>query len=384
MCKDNSNNRLSKKRARSPTSQHYNNQSHNKPKQMKQDLYTYINEIDDSFEFDYESYYSPKVEKEKVIITQKIDSLDDLIKLIDKYPLAENIEYNINMEALHSIKYELKQLSRMIGMNNLKNHVVNQIIYYIQGFHTISNGNDFMHTVIYGPPGTGKTDIAKIIGRIFCNIGILSSNKFRKVTRSELVAGYLGQTALKTRKVIEDCIGGVLFIDEAYSLGNSDKKDSFAKECVDTLCECLSDYKSNLMVIIAGYEQELDKCFFSLNQGLNSRFTWRFNTEKYNYKELHEIFIKKIKDANWLFTPSDKTIQWFKENCIYFSAYGRDIETLFAKVKIAHSKRVFCLDASEKTKIKLIDLKEGMKMFTDNENIKKRKTSNEFLHSMYS
>ena len=116
---------------------------------------------------------------------------------------------------------------------------------------------------IFGPPGTGKTEIAKIIGKIFCNMGVLSRNIFKKATRSDLIAGYLGQTAMKTRDIMQDCIGGVLFIDEAYALGNPEKRDSFAKECIDTLCEGLSDNKENLMVIIAGYEEDLKKCFFS-------------------------------------------------------------------------------------------------------------------------
>ena len=116
-------------------------------------------------------------------------------------------------------------------------------------------------------PGTGKTEIAKIMGELFSNLGILKNKKFKKVTRSDLIAGYLGQTALKTRDVIKESLGGVLFIDEAYALGNQEKRDSFAKECIDTLCEALSDHKDNLMVIIAGYENDLNKCFFSYNKG---------------------------------------------------------------------------------------------------------------------
>ena len=161
--------------------------------------------------------------------------------------------------------------------------------------HSVSdkNNQDFMHTVIYGPPGTGKTEIAKIMGNIFCNLGILKKNVFRKATRSDLIAGYLGQTAIKTRDLVTSCLGGVLFIDEAYALGNEEKRDSFAKECIDTLCEALSDHKDEIMVIIAGYEKELKNCFFNYNQGLESRFTWRFHTDDYKPEELMEDFRKE-------------------------------------------------------------------------------------------
>jgi SpoVK/Ycf46/Vps4 family AAA+-type ATPase len=244
--------------------------------------------------------------KKKVEVNATINNIKDLIDLIEKYPLSDEIEYNINMTALHKIKTELNELNNMIGMKEMKENVVDQLLYYIQDLHNSSSNGDFMHTVIYGPPGTGKTEIAKIIGRIFCNLGILKKGVFKKVTRSDLVAGYLGQTAMKTKDVINECIGGVLFIDEAYSLGNVEKRDSFSKECIDTLCEALSDHKDDLMVIIAGYESELKDCFFSYNQGLDSRFTWRFKTENYKSDELFKIFLKKVKDAEWSVEENSK------------------------------------------------------------------------------
>ena len=229
-----------------------------------------------------------KIIKEKVNIKREINNIEELLQLIDDYPIKSTIEYNINMAAIHHIKEPLIELNSMIGMHKLKENVVDQILYFIQELHKISKSNtsDFMHTVIYGPPGTGKTETAKIMGKIFSGLGVLKQNKFRKVTRADLIAGYLGQTALKTQEVIKSCLGGVLFIDEAYALGNLEKRDSFAKECIDTLCEGLSDHKDDLMVIIAGYKEELEKCFFAYNSGLTSRFTWRFKTDDYNYKEL--------------------------------------------------------------------------------------------------
>jgi len=323
-------------------------------------------------------------EKTKVYIKRTIDNIGDLLKLIEDFPLKDNIEYNIDMKSINNIKEPLENLNNMIGMENLKSNIVNQILYFIQKLHLTKNtkNGDFMHTVIYGPPGTGKTEIAKIIGKIFCGLGVLKKNKFKKATRADLIAGYLGQTALKTKELVEECLGGVLFIDEAYALGNNEKRDSFAKECIDTLCESLSDNKENLMVIIAGYEEELDKCFFSYNQGLNSRFPWRFKTDDYKALELKLIFEKKVKDIEWSFDDKIK-LCWFEKNMEYFKFYGRDMETLLSKIKIAHSKRVFCKDIKFKTKLIMEDIQKGFIMFIDNKEVKNRKNKpniNEFMY----
>jgi len=322
-------------------------------------------------------------EKVKKNIQKEISNLQDLLELIEEYPLEDHVEYNINMKGLHNIKEPLQDLSNMIGMKELKESIVDQILYFIQDFHT-KGEKDFMHTVIYGPPGTGKTEIAKIMGRLFSKLGVLKKNKFKKVTRTDLVAGYLGQTAIKTNEVIKEALDGVLFIDEAYALGNPEKRDSFAKECIDTLCEALSDNKHRLMVIIAGYEHELKQCFFNYNQGLDSRFTWRFKTDDYSSDELKQIFRKRVVDSKWDVTDEIKT-SWFEKNKEYFSFYGRDMETLFAKIKIAHSRRVFCLDNDAKGKITLEDMDKGLSFFLQNDEVKKRKksTDNTYMTTMY-
>lgn len=366
---------------------------------------------------------STNIIKKKVEIHTELNTIQDILTLIGENPLDDSIEYNIDMKSLHNIKIPLQDLNNMIGMTELKQNVVDQLLYFIQELHltvepeihiteksekvaesstipvplldicdshckhshstktstNITNKTksvDFMHTVIYGTPGTGKTEIAKIIGAIYSKMGILKKGVFKKVTRSELIAGYLGQTAIKTKEVIQDCLGGVLFIDEAYALGNPEKKDSFAKECIDTLCEALSDHKHELMVIIAGYEHELNDCFFSYNQGLESRFTWRFKTDNYQAEDLYKIFIKKIKDIGW--SMKNIQVEWFKKNMASFPFFGRDMETLLAKTKIAHSKRVFGKPIEEKKIIIPIDLEKGFEMYLNNENAKKKKEKEQF------
>lgn len=359
---------------------------------------------------------------DKVDIDVEIKNIKDLINLCDNYKLAVNVEYNINMQALHKIRNDLVDLNNMIGMKNLKENIVDQLLYYLQNLHIpsttyttgIESSGDFLHTVIYGSPGTGKTEVAKIIGRIYSNLGVIkskgasassssatyvpskkksssgsssgSSSKFKKVTRSDLIAGYLGQTALKTKDAIKDSIGGVLFIDEAYALGNTEKRDSFSKECIDTLCEALSDHKDDLMVIIAGYEKDLNECFFAYNDGLDSRFTWRFKIDDYTAEDLRDIFSKKVRDFGWsIYEGEEIKAEWFEKHMKYFKYYGRDMETLFSKTKIAHSRRVFCKPENVKTKITMKDLENGFEMYTNNNEVKKRADNNDskVIQNMY-
>jgi len=334
--------------------------------------------------------------KEKTLVTiDAPQNLYELIEIIDKCPVKDDVEYNIDLKSLSNIRSELVELKDMIGLEKIKESVFEQLIYFIQNLHTSTNAGaddskgvttstDYKHTVIMGPPGAGKTQIAKIIGNMYSKLGILSNNVFKKVTRNDLIAGYLGQTAIKTSKVIEECLGGVLFIDEAYSLANEDKEDMFSKECLDTLCEALSDHKDNLMVIIAGYENELNNRFFTANSGLESRFIWKFKTETYSPKELMQIFFRLVRSRGWTLadTVDDKTWEkWFHEKKDKFHGLGRDMEALFTYVKIGHGVRVFGKGKEVQKKISLDDMNRGYKTFLDN--LHKKEEGLSFMNSIY-
>ena len=315
----------------------------------------------------------PESKKTYQHIDDPVDTIADLIAIVDKYP-ADG-EYNIDVSKLANIRSELEELHGMIGMTALKRSVLDQLVYFIQGLHTseIVNGSkgtgDFKHTVIYGPPGTGKTEIAKIIGKMYSKLGILKNNVFKKATRNDLVAGYLGQTAIKTKNIINDCLGGVLFIDEAYSLSNANHLDSFSKECIDTLCEALSDHKDDLMVIVAGYEDELEQHFFQSNPGLNSRFVWRFKVDSYTPTELADIFRKKVDDAGWKLADENVAdARWFEKHKKTFLHFGRDMEILLFYTKIRHSRRVFgkSADNHQTRTITKEDVEKGLALFLDN------------------
>jgi SpoVK/Ycf46/Vps4 family AAA+-type ATPase len=318
-----------------------------------------------------------------------IRTLQDIIDLIDTYPEDPTIKYDIDLGKLHSISKPIRELNNMIGLDKLKESIVDQILYFAQNLHKSSNGKetmDYMHTVLYGPPGTGKTEVAMMMGNIYCGLGILKKGHFTKVTRSDLVAGYLGQTAIKTKKVINNALNGVLFIDEAYSLGHPDKCDSFAQECIDTLCEAASAHKDKLVIIIAGYEKELKERFFSWNMGLDSRFPWRHETTEYNSNELARIFRKKIHDSRW--SCSLNTIElseWFDKKKGLFNYFGRDMETLFSKTKISHAHRIFGQKSHAKRWVTLKDIEMGLQAFLSNrQENKKDNLSKELLATLYS
>jgi len=320
-------------------------------------------------------------QKEVKVICVNITSFDDLIKLIENNEYDEQYDYNIDLKSLHIIKDDLVDLNNMIGMTRVKESLLDQLLYFLQGLHKGPRG-DYKHTVIYGPPGTGKTEVAKIIGKMYSKVGILTNNVFKKVTRSDLIAGYLGQTAIKTKKVIDSCKGGVLFIDEVYALGSNSGNDDYSRECIDTICEALSEYKDDLMVIIAGYKEEIDDRFFQVNCGLESRFIWKFNMDKYTAKELFEIFKNIVTNCEWNIDES-VTNEWFNKNHKKFVSLGRDMELLFTFSKICYGRRMYGNQNVENKILNINDVEKGFNIFNENKNRSNNEISNYLLNSIY-
>jgi len=320
-----------------------------------------------------------KIEPEKfqeIIFTDEIRNIKDLITLSKKYVIEPNIKYSINLQKLNNIVPYLVELDEMIGMDDIKVGLTNQLMYFLQDFEY----THMLHTIIEGPPGVGKTCLGKILGKIYFELKCINTNvqnknvemdeidndksinflftslmnnrekekakvnndkfKFKIAKRSDFVGQYVGHTAVKTQKLINECFGGVLFIDEAYSLGAD---DPFSKECINTLNQNLSENGDKFICIIAGYADSLESNFFSYNSGLQRRFPFRYSIPKYTGTELTLILKNKINKENYSidseFSKSlDKFIDNNKE---YLPNYGGDIETLFFQMKMMHAKRVF-------------------------------------------
>lgn len=288
-----------------------------------------------------------------------ITSLESILQLKDKWI---NIRHNTILQKLHNIIPAIEKLIAMIGLVDVKKEVFKKIVYYVKN----SSLDEYLHTQIAGPPGVGKTEFAKIYADIFVRLGILKTSNFIEIKRDDLVGKYLGQTAPKTRELLEKAMGGVLFLDEAYSLGNEEKRDSFSKEAIDMINVYLSERKHDFMFIIAGYEDDLENCFFGYNKGLKRRFSSSYNIKGYDALELKEIFLLKVDKKYTVSIASNVLDEFFEKNKNHFKFYGGDIEKFYNEIKYSSCFRTF-LDNSTEMNIIIEDLENALKIF----NIKK-------------
>lgn len=288
-----------------------------------------------------------------------IKNINDIIKLNSNW---YELRHNYVLQRLYYLIPPLQKLQKMVGLQEVKQDLYKKIIYYMQNpFDERTGCDEYLHTIISGPPGVGKTEFAKIYADVFVRLGILKSDKFIEIKRDDLVGEYLGQTSHRTRDLLESAMGGVLFLDEAYSLGNQEKTDSFSKEAIDMINQYLSEKKGKFMFIIAGYEEDLENCLFAYNKGLKRRFHSHYHIKGYEPVELKDIFVGKVAQTKYFTNvPNDKLIKFFTENKSSFGFFGGDIEKLFNEIKQSHALRTFNLGIKTK-EIVMEDIVESLK-----------------------
>jgi len=215
----------------------------------------------------------------------------------------------------------------------------------LQGLSTVKPS---LHMVFTGPPGTGKTTVARIMGKVFKSLGVLSSGHMVEVDRSGLVAGYVGQTAIKVDEAIAKAKDGVLFIDEAYTLSPSEGKDSFGQEAIDTILKRMEDMRDCLVVIVAGYQEEMQR-FIESNPGFKSRFNKYISFEDYKPNELIEIFKaivlkNKYQASGGLLDLLEKKFQEMYSTRTKSFGNGRVVRNTFEKIIENQSNRLASID----------------------------------------
>lgn len=322
--------------------------------------------------------FKEDVKNKKLLhIYSSLESITDIINLKynkDKFYFMKDKKFL----KLYNLIPCLEELNSIIGMNNVKETIFKSICYFIHG---INNNQELNHVMICGPPGVGKTTIAQIIGKIYLELEFLENDKFKVASRSDLIAKYLGQTAIKTQEVIDSVIGGVLFIDEVYSLGNEEKKDSFAKECIDTINLNMTR-KEPWLLIVGGYKEDIYKSFMCYNKGLERRFTIKLEINDYTSEELFKILQKFVREDNFTIDDNSITISDIEKNKNNFKYYGGDMRKLYQKAKEYYSLRLMKKSlklTSKKNNLIREDFMKSLEYFKENKDDDDR-----YIFSMYS
>lgn len=259
-----------------------------------------------------------------------------------KAPSSESKEAPVK-EDIESLK---KELHGYIGLENIKQEtesLINLInIYKLRRENGLPCEDLSLHMVFSGNPGTGKTMIARLMSRIFLSLGLLSKGHLVEVDRSGLVAGFIGQTAIKTKEVLDKALGGVLFIDEAYSLSSRGSND-YGQEAIETLLKGMEDHRNDLVVIVAGYQEEMES-FIASNPGLRSRFNRLMFFPDYSAKEMAEIFDGRCEKAGYRLNPGAKAYlkEILTEAAQRAGDFGnaRGVRNLFERTVVAQSNRL--------------------------------------------
>lgn len=250
-------------------------------------------------------------------------------------------------ESIEDLKAEL---NGYVGLETIKREVNDLInlatVYALRREKGLKTADMSLHMVFSGNPGTGKTMIARLMARIYHSLNLLSKGHLVEVDRSGLVAGYVGQTAQKTAKAIESAMGGVLFIDEAYTLSASKGENDFGQEAIDTLLKAMEDHRDDLIVIVAGYDGLMQQ-FIHSNPGLESRFNHFLHFEDYSSDEMLEILLMRAEKSMYALDDGARSAakDWIAAAAVEPATFGngRGVRNLFERMLTQQANRVSAL-----------------------------------------
>lgn len=278
---------------------------------------------------------APKGTKEKTPVEQKIPAQTNI---------QENHKEELPPEKIEDLKAELDELIGLEGIKREVNNLINMVtIHNLRKQNGLKTVDMSLHMVFSGNPGTGKTMIARLMSRIYKALGVLTKGHLIEVDRSGLVAGYVGQTAAKTSEVIQKAFGGVLFIDEAYSLTSGKSDNDFGQEAVDTLLKAMEDHREDLVVIVAGYDGLMDE-FIHSNPGLESRFNRYLHFDDYTIDEMMSILDLQLKKGQYQLDSDAKAAarEYIIDANTSSISFGnaRGIRNIFERLLVAQANRL--------------------------------------------
>ena len=301
------------------------------------------------------NFFETVIAKQATRISSEKDPSTEMLSTITEADVAWCSDAASATESLEDV---LAELNSLIGLGMVKDEIAD-LVHVVehqqrrkaQGLRVPSMS---LHLVFMGNPGTGKTTVARYIARLYKSLGLLSKGQLIETDRSGLVAGYVGQTAIKTQEIINEAMGGVLFIDEAYTLNGNGSND-FGQEAIDTLLKAMEDKRDDFVVIVAGYPDLMDT-FVHSNPGLESRFNRYIHFEDYSADEMLCIFKMSCEKNQYVLTEAAETAvkAYFATASISAIANGRGARNLFEKVVTQQAKRTVAMSESEADELSTI------------------------------